>query len=797
MRKIKIKLFCLLGVVLSMGLKFNHSNAQTTVEIDYKTQKFIGDISELDRAKYFNFHSSTGGSWGYDTLLEALQRDYDVTLGRGFYGAFSYSKGRNYDNGTYPTVTDDRDGIARETVDLIATEHPYNVFVDGIDTDAASDWVVEYYTNVISGPIPSHFEPMNEPFVHASEYYEGAYNAAENQRIKRQMCELYRDIGKKIDESTELSNMKVIGYSAAWPSMELGDFGHWNENMKMFIDIAGQYMDAYSTHLYDGVNIEGQDNRRSGSNSEAILDLIESYSFSKWGELVPHSISEYGAIEQGYNLDTQYDLASVQTVKSINHILFNLLNRTDRMDITIPFITGQATWHINEENDYQPYPPVLWVASNKGVPLDQIEKWEYSPRITFFDLWKGVSGKRVYITSDNLDVQVQAFLDTDALYIALNNLDDESETVDLTFLETVENISEVNIKSIEVYSDKDHVFTNETGLASIPASVELVAGETTVIEVKLSTPLAAFEKTIRSKRYYQNKTIEFIGEGRKNLFKFTSVRKGEGLAQLSLGIGRKHDRSKKPKVLVNGVEVEVPDNWKGYDQANRDDFFGLLEIPFNTTLLANGDNIISIEFPDTGGTISSLVLQTELFDGSVATDGISISPPMAELDLDETIELSASITAEGFENENVVWSSLDPAIASVSPNGLVTAETYGIVDIAAKTQDGTLVAYSTMIIQEEVLSTGGDQIDRSLGNSIYPNPYSTGNLNINVGTSHAQGRIDILNLSGQILLSKSFSDQSEVSFSQNEINNSIPEKLVLVRVVKGNNVESYKLIIKK
>ena len=49
--------------------------------------------------------------------------------------------------------------------------------------------------------------------------------------------------------------MKIIGYAAAYPAMELRDFDHWNNTMKMFIDRAGEYMDGLSVHLYDGINI--------------------------------------------------------------------------------------------------------------------------------------------------------------------------------------------------------------------------------------------------------------------------------------------------------------------------------------------------------------------------------------------------------------------------------------------------------------------------------------------------------------------------------------------------------------
>ena len=51
--------------------------------------------------------------------------------------------------------------------------------------------------------------------------------------------------------------------------------------MKMFIDRAGAYMDGFSVHLYDGINVTGTDTKRSGSNSEAVLDMVEAYSYIK------------------------------------------------------------------------------------------------------------------------------------------------------------------------------------------------------------------------------------------------------------------------------------------------------------------------------------------------------------------------------------------------------------------------------------------------------------------------------------------------------------------------------------
>ena len=91
------------------------------------------------------------------------------------------------------------------------------------------------------------------------------------------MADFYAQTGKHIHAEPSLKKMKIIGYAAAYPAMELRDFDHWNNTMKMFIDRAGEYMDGLSVHLYDGINIVGKSSRRSGSNSEAILDLIGWY----------------------------------------------------------------------------------------------------------------------------------------------------------------------------------------------------------------------------------------------------------------------------------------------------------------------------------------------------------------------------------------------------------------------------------------------------------------------------------------------------------------------------------------
>ncbi|MEM6757740.1 MAG: hypothetical protein AAF586_11280, partial [Planctomycetota bacterium] len=54
-----------------------------------------------------------------------------------------------------------------------------------------------------------------------------------------------------------------------------------------------------------------------------------------------------------------------------------------------------------------------------------------------------------------------------------------------------------------------------------------------------------------------------------------------------------------------------PDDWPGYDQANRSDFFGTITIPLPAEVL-EPTTTVSVTFPDDGGRVSTMVLITEI-----------------------------------------------------------------------------------------------------------------------------------------------------------------------------------------
>lgn len=580
-----------------------------TVNIDYAVKRYIGETSLLDRSKFFKIHSN-----GNDAEHQQLFQHYNATIGRGFWGPFSYAKSQTGEVGKYLEKKDNNEIVREVKTGFIATEHPNSAIRYNIDTDVAAEWAAEYYLNYVEeNGRPEYFEPMNEPFVHAGDKV-FKEQQEDQEKMRKKMAELFAAVGKKFDETPALSNIKVIGYSSAWPSMELWDFGHWNSRMKMFMDVAGEHMDGLATHLYDGINVTGQETRRSGSNSEAILDLIESYSFIKWGAIKPHAISEYGGIEKGYPAGYS-DVKSIQSVKSINHILFNLLEREDRLLLAIPFITGKATWHINEANNYEPYGAVLWRPKNIQ-PTDNPNKpilsdWVYTARIHFYQLWNEVKGERIFISSNNPDVQVQAFRNDNEIYVALNNLDDANQTVSLNFAKGLAGLQNVRIKTLKIFREDDPIYTDNT-TTDAPASIELVAGETAILTYTFKA-LSEFENTIYSKNYYTTEYLKSIKADSEISFEFQNVDTGTGYASIRLSIGRKHDKSKAPQITVNGNRVNVSSNLKGYDQANRDDFFGMIEIPVTMDFIETENEVI-VKFPDSGGRISSVILQVNKYE---------------------------------------------------------------------------------------------------------------------------------------------------------------------------------------
>ena len=216
----KLKIY---AITLAFASSINLYGQVNVVLVEPSVQKFIGDVSELDRTKYFNIHAP-----GSSPLLESFYKDYNVEQsGRGFYGPGIDAKKLMGEVGAYPKSKNKNEENLKPVNRYVATEHPRNLYKEGIDLEAVSDWAVEYFKNVKKNNRPLWYEPMNEPFVHAKDFYEEKdWDPVAELRVKTEMSKLFRALAEKIHAEPSLKNIKVMGYGAAWPSFELKDFNN-------------------------------------------------------------------------------------------------------------------------------------------------------------------------------------------------------------------------------------------------------------------------------------------------------------------------------------------------------------------------------------------------------------------------------------------------------------------------------------------------------------------------------------------------------------------------------------------
>ncbi|MBR5477869.1 MAG: leucine-rich repeat protein [Bacteroidaceae bacterium] len=113
---------------------------------------------------------------------------------------------------------------------------------------------------------------------------------------------------------------------------------------------------------------------------------------------------------------------------------------------------------------------------------------------------------------------------------------------------------------------------------------------------------------------------------------------------------------------------------------------------------------------------SSYFASTEMFG---AVSGITLSASAVELNVNETYELTATVTPDDAIVKTISWSSSDNAIAVVDENGVVTAVTAGTATITATATDGSGVSSSCNVTVIEEQQGGDDEEDVVYDNTIY------------------------------------------------------------------------------
>ncbi len=210
---------------------------------------------------------------------------------------------------------------------------------------------------------------------------------------------------------------------------------------------------------------------------------------------------------------------------------------------------------------------------------------------------------------------------------------------------------------------------------------------------------------------------------------------------------------------INTTRIAYHEAWSGWNQWNKYPSQKSVAI----TLIAgenyyiealmnefSGADYLSVGWrrpSDGSGTEPAQLIPCNVFDtfatpSFVNVTGVAITPTSVSLTTTETTTLTANVSPANATNSSVTWSSADTSIATVAPNGLVTAISQGTVSISAQTIEGGFVSESTIlvtdsnpndcsnrIVMETFANVPGFSIAQLKNNVNFPNsPSSTSSL---------------------------------------------------------------------
>lgn len=589
------------------------------IELDVTRRLNIGGSSELRREAYFNIHGSPGEFSNEE--LEWLVGELRANFGRSMGTISSFIHGLKEDPNR-PGFADKNhlENRAQEfakrlrtqyqrhggLVKLVNSVHPYSYYGkehapdDGKERftpgshEAAAEILSAFYRAVPVEKEP-YFEVANECNVHAKKL--GTTFA--------DMCDLHARLARQLHK--DAPGLQIGGPTAAWPAFEVKDFGIWREQMGMFIERAAAEMDFLSMHLYT-THWDNTIKNRFGANIDAILDLLETQSLLTTGQVKPLLISECGTgLKTGEQIAEEYSpYRDWLILRGANHVMMNLVRRDDRVIKMVPFITAKATWYKADH----PYPWVLFHKQNGQWVPTHLAKW--------YDFWKEVQGQHLPTKCSSLDVQTHAVLDNDTVYLMIDNLRDDS--VELELQESIPNTSSIaNVAISRLFFDgKQPVYEVQESVEADWRCLALKPHEAAIVKLKLKA--APFlDETLTESTHYADRTLRPIDK-KATYFKvdYPSDTNSLSSAMLRVSFGRKKSLSIQPRVTLNGTELHVPENERGQRDQMGDERFTAKEIEVPTEILKK-NNRIAVQFPDSGGHVSSVVL--------VAREAVSSANP--------------------------------------------------------------------------------------------------------------------------------------------------------------------------
>ncbi|MDZ8117522.1 hypothetical protein [Pontiella agarivorans] len=592
---------------------------QVEVKLDPAKIRNIGGVSVFDRNQFITIHEGFGSTDLEDADLKYIEEVLEANYGRDG-GLLSWMAEdlpadpknpdmpdmqhiRTYFDKKFRTEYDGRRMIPSNMEKVILCTHPEIMHGHAENTstpwgpktpEATAEFTAQFLKQGFSdAERPKILEVYNEPFVKADRI----------PTTVEAMCMQHNVVAKRVKELTP--DVMVGGYSAAWVEVESRNFEHWKSWQQTFMDIAGENMDFWSYHIYDGVNVKGTPRNRTGSNSEAIMDLIDTYSHMKFGVAKPIMITEYGKIPEGNMSTMPYSAArSAGMLYSAMGQLMTYMDHPDRLMRVIPFILGKALWTYDMTTDPVPgeaNPYLLWRRRADG-------SFAETDLSKFYYFWKGVGGEWRESRSSCPDVRVHMLADGKRLNVIFMNLDEHPKQVRLSGLAGLETDG-VRIRSLTTNCERP--ILGEHPVSAVPSNLDMEEGDAVLLMIDLKEPLRT-NGQVREHRVYATDYLQDIEAGKTISFTFRNVPTGNGTAVLRLSPGRELGKQPLPSTIsLNGTKLEIPTNWAGDDQEGRANFFGMVEFRVPMEALKQ-TSVLEMVYPDSGGKAACAVLQVNL-----------------------------------------------------------------------------------------------------------------------------------------------------------------------------------------
>ncbi|WPR71842.1 Ig-like domain-containing protein [Flavobacterium sp. NG2] len=655
------------------------------------------------------------------------------------------------------------------------------------DVDAAAEWTSLYLdnfyaktTNDIGEGLPKYWECYNEPdmnfmnpsfgMIVSSLEKNWEYHKLVAQKVKERLGSFAPKIGgmtwgqhdffkpdavpSRTDGAFWYANSSpeanalydnmlsgVNGWPKAWDKRK-DNWWQWDYLWQGFIDHAGADMDFYGVHLYDWPNsTKGTSTIRSGGHVEAVLDQLEWYDNFKFGKKKDIVMSEFGAVNATYINSLPSRRRDWEFLKPFNQMFLEFLERPSHVVMSMPFSPTKAIWgaYIKSDGNVQRYDGATLfdpIGTWKGNPTTYVMGqpsggWDWSAIIYYFELWKGVEGTRIDTKSNHSDVQADAYVLGNHVYVILNNCEDDIKTVNLNTFNTALTNTVSNVEMRHLFFDPAKGTQGEPALSVVklktaPAQVTLKANSTIVLDYIYNNPVV-IDKESKEKKYMSEplttakntRGTQLCRLEGKNSFTTTVknvVKPAKGEAVIRIGgffynpVDGGDGKIKVVSLKVNGNEVVTQSpmlyNPRGYVAGGyKGGWFGVLELECPLSYLKDGDNTIYFQRQQNAD-FTTVMIQVWDMDQdpgrtsntTVALTSVSLGSEAESLMNGNKLGIVPVFAPSNATNKGLVWTSSDVNVATVDENGVVTAKADSGIAVITATSKQTNNIFATKTI---------------------------------------------------------------------------------------------------